>query len=474
MAGFDVQAAVRPLLTVDRHASFAPESLGEEAEIVRSVSFPRMLFPAEFTAPSVGYRLGDAIIPTRFVRETALSDRLVPLPVAAEAEVTDESTELPVKKLFDVPGMARAVASGTLEERDGTSKEFVAVSRTDSAEFWISIQGSLTGADGETYACVFEADGAAPKGSHDEDAFDGVADGSLFRVHAPGDRRPNIEEASFASLNRISAAANPEALTITLSGEALVDGAAADVRAVYRIGRNTVTLEIITGEGESLIFAAAAPRDRVRIQVAGGFVPDDEGFVAVFDRATGEEIRRVPVKGRLVGSAWDGDSLWQVTWPEGQALKIDLREGGGVTGEATEAQVRRANGVAFDDDLVVFGVCSANIAEGSGDSVMRQVARDTGELVNQLPRPHAASCGFTTGPAGILAAVGGWDQTPSSPDSAILILNRDTGATERTVIFPRNFYIQDIDQESDNSVLLIVTPGLGGLTDPGALYQLGI
>jgi hypothetical protein len=396
------------------------------------------------------------------------------VPESFEGEVSDESTGLRVKKLFDVPDMARAVASGTLEEADGTSREFVAVSRTDSAEFWVSIQGSLTGPDGETYATVLEADGAAPKGSHDEAAFDGVADGSLFRVVPPAGGRPRVEEARFASLDRLAATVDAESVSITLSGDASVDGSTAAISASYRIAANTVTLTITADGAGSPILTAAAPRDRVQVQVAGGFLPDEDGYVAVLDRSTGEEIRRVRVDGRLVGSAWDGTHLWQVTWPDGRAQRIDLREGGGSLGEATESPIPRANGVAFDGDHVVVGVCPKNIAEGNGDPVMRQLRREGGELVKEIARPHAASCGFTAGPAGILAAVGGWDQTPSSPDSAIVILNKDTGSTERTVLFPRHFYIQDIDQESEHSVLLVATSGLGGLTQPGALYQLEI
>jgi hypothetical protein len=473
MAGFDLRASFISLLATERLARAVPQRLNQDSPVVHFLSPPRVNFPSEFRVPGVAYTDGEAPLPLQLTRELSLSDRLLPTPGNVKANLTEERTEYVVRKLFDVEAIARAETFVSLPGADNTTNRFVTASYTDASEYWLSIQGSLTGPEGNTYSFILECDGAALAGAYSEIAFESeMVDGCLLRLQPLASQSPHIEEAEFDSIRWLGVVADPEAVSVFVAGEARVDGRRTPIHMKVRLGRDVVIVEVNGVKDSQPLLTGSAPRERVNARLAGGLNPPRDGKIVLLDRGSGQEVRRVPVSGRLAGSAWDGEHLWQVLWPEGRVVKIDLRDGGGIVEELSLPGEGRVNGLTFSGDEAILGACSANIMRQTGDTSLQFFHPDDGSLFKRLPRPHVASSGLTAHPRGIFAVVSGIDQTPVSSDSAILVLDEETGEIKEAILFPRNFFIEDIDRENDDSILLAVTEGLPGMALASAIYQL--
>lgn len=465
MPQFNLNESLSSLLEVVRLAAppkgravLGITDIADSTSALATNSFARTtaVFPDNFRVPGVAYEFQQTRVPTQLVRKLNLSNRLLPTPSRESPDLSEQRIEHDVKHMFDIDPMARSLASGTLKEPNGNSFDFIAVSYTDAAEYWISIQGSLINDKGDTFSFVLEADGAAAAGSYGINGFENSRlDGGLLRLQPLSGKGSQVEETQFTSLHTLDITAHNNTITLRVSGDAQVNSKGTPIRLEVKVTSDTVTVEVLDEETNESVFIGNAPRDRVNVRVIGGLIPPQSGRISVLDRTSGQEVRQVPIHGRVAGAAWDGEYLWQTFWPQGEVYKIDIREGGGVL-EKSELDIgRMVNGIAFSGDNLIMGTCTANVAAAEGGTALSVLNNPEKHLVKRLPRPHTASSGFCRGPNGILAVVSGIDQTPTSTDSAIVVLNPDNGDIEETVFFPPAFFIHDIDTDYDGFLLTV-------------------
>lgn len=469
MAKYNLNHTFQTLLAFNAQTAEAPENFS----ILDSLAPAKVRFNNEFDVQGVIFRSDQLIAPARLIRPLSISDRILPEPVEPNADLAVETTRYSVTKLFDIRPEVKGEAYGTIVEQDNAQSEFIATSYSDAAEYSISIQGSITGNDGKTFSLVLETDGAAQLGKYNENSFENdKQDACIFRLQTTDNQSPNIEEASFDSLHSIIVSSDNKLLLVKISGEGKINNQAFPIKIEIKIDSESLVVRIDKDATEESVFVGSAPRERVNIRVSGGLIHQRDGKIIILNRSSGEEIRQIPMTGRLAGLAWDGSHLWQAVFPQGKLLKVDPREGGGIVGELELPDNKLVNGVTFDGHEMIAGACSANIMAGAGNTFLFTVDSNNGNVGERIPRPHAASSGFTSSPRGIFAVVSGVDQTPVSSDSAIVRLNKDTGHIEETIVLPKHFFIQDIHSENEDSFLLAVAEGLPGPMQNSAIYQL--
>jgi hypothetical protein len=483
MTGFNLKESFLSFLSSDRVPIFKRISISaftESANTVAQSLIPSSIsFPSEFLVQAVTYRNEETIVPSKLIRELSLSDRLLPAPTSEDENLEQDTKQYVVRRLevSEIASkMARAaIATGTLTDPFGVKTNFIALSSSEAGPYILSIQGSFTGSGGETLSFIFHADGAALAGSFNESSFeDNSVEGCILRLQPLSSRSPQVEEAEFSSLKSLNVVANPEEISIISRGEGRVNNEEMLIRVSIIIRFDVITLEIITDTSSEPIFIGSAPRERVNAMLAGGLIPQQEGKIIIVDRESGEEIRQFPVNNRLSGSAWDGEFLWQNVWPDGNLLKVDIRDGGGIVEDISlPNQERLINAITFDGNSILRVACKQNIMLEAGGTFIDIFDKNDNSFTERRERPHIMSGGISSSLNGLYGVVSGIDQTPVSSDTAIILLDKDSGTIKETIIFPKNFFLEDIHHESDTSILLSVTEGLASLSIPKiAVYQL--
>lgn len=460
--------------------------IDEEDAAARANAAPGDEFAAEFTVPKFSFRNGSGPVPLQLASVPALSDR--PLPAPAETEIAAdggfeastslraERVDLSVKKLMSARVPHLTVTSGTLKDNSG-STEFLALGEPGTREFRVDVQGSYASGHGTLYSVAFAGDGSVLPAALGDSGFVADCDGSLFRLDEGADGIA-LSESEFGSLRRIEVTREHDLERVVLEGS-LRSGAAgasfvARVELMHGPARSTIRV-IDTDTGEELVLGAA-PSERVEFRQIGGLdsLPPTAGAVVLYERGSWREIRSFPVDGAIAGLGWDGTFLWQAQWPSGELVRINPEAEDGEPTVVPGPPGGKVAGVAADGSVLMLGVCSSNILSSSDDTRLSEFDPASGSEVRSLPREHAMSSGIAVGPAGLLGAVNGADQTPISAASGLLLIDRETGKILEIVIFPRNFFIEDVDQASATSAFVTVTEGLSAFSRPGAVYEVDL
>jgi hypothetical protein len=128
-------------------------------------------------------------------------------------------------------------------------------------------------------------------------------------------------------------------------------------------------------------------------------------------------------------------------------------------------------GVASEEGNLILSQCAPSIMPGDARTYLTTIDPESGRELRRVPREHLLSSGITAGPDGLVGVVNGADQTPISSGCSLLLMDRATAEIREAILFPRNFFIQDIAREDERSALVTVTEGLSGFQRPGSVYQ---
>lgn len=459
------------------------EELDADDAAARAEAAPGDEFATEFTVPRFSFRNGSGPVPLKLASVPALSDR--PLPVPADAEVTADGrfemslppqarrTDLTVKKVMSARAAHLSIASGTIVN-GSEATEFVALGEPGTREFRISVHGSYASDRGTLYSAAFAGDGSVLPAALDEGNFVADCDGSLFRLdEGPGGT--TLSEAEFGSLRRIEFTREADFERAVLVGSLRLgeEGEPFAARVEFAHGPTRSTLSVVDTDNSEQRVLGVAPSERVEFRLIGGLdaAPPTPGAVVLYERGSWRELRSFAVDGALAGLGWDGSFLWQARWPAGEMVRIDPDAADGAPTVVPGPPGGKVAGVAFDGSVLLLGVCASDILRGSGDTYLAEYDPASAAEVGRIRREHSMSSGISIGPEGLVGAVDGADQTPISADSALLLVDRETGNIMDVVIFPRNFFIEDVDQASATSAFVTVTEGLSGFKRPGAVYE---
>jgi hypothetical protein len=441
-------------------------------------------FVEQFTARRIAFLDDSGPVPLRMVLVPELNEN--PLPIPAHATFTSateidtptpvaaERSPVTVRKVFGAPSAQTSIARGLLTEGENRStRDFVAVGESGTTAYWIDIQGEFTRPDGCVHTASFAGDGGIPPEALSASEFSAQLDGSVFRLHGD-EERTRVSEVGFGSLTRLHLARTPEGeTTVAAEGELRAAESVIPARVLFTCGAARSTLKVTDTASGQTIFTGAAPVERVAFKVLGGLdgPPVGEGAVVLYDRWTWEELRRFPLDGRLSGLTWDGRHLWQARWPSGDLARIDPNASDGDITIVPGPSGGQVAGVASDEGNLILSQCAPSIMPGDGQTYLTTIDPESGRELRRIPRVHLLSSGITAGPDGLVGVANGADQTPISSGCSLLLMDRATAEIREAVLFPRNFFIQDIAREDERSALVTVTEGLSGFQRPSSVYQ---